>query len=127
MHGSEVFLYCNNAFATWSLSVPLWCDTLSLIILLADFTPNSALPFDCGYSTGDSLCVPPHFVRKLAHCFQLDIWKKIFRIFRIFKKTPNTKKYLAFLLHQTLCFGNLISRKKVNGSKTLKKSIVVKL
>ena len=59
MYGSGVFLHCNNAFATWSLSIPTWCNTFSLIVLLAVFTPNSALPFDCGYSTDDSLVSLP--------------------------------------------------------------------
>ena len=26
------------------------------------------------------------------HCFQLDIWKMIFKIFLIFAETPNTKR-----------------------------------
>ena len=44
MYSSGVILYCNNVLAIWSLSIPLWCDMLSLIILLAVFTSNSALP-----------------------------------------------------------------------------------
>ena len=59
MYGSDVFLHCNNAFATWSLSIPPWCNTFSLMVLLAVFTPNSALLFDCGYSTDDSIVSLP--------------------------------------------------------------------
>ena len=44
MYSSGVILYCNNVLAIWSLPIPLWCDMLSLIILLAVFTSNSALP-----------------------------------------------------------------------------------
>ena len=71
MYGSGVFLFCNNAFATWSLSIPPWCDTL-LIILLAVFTPNSALPFDCGCATDDSPCVTPHFVRQFWNAVDIN-------------------------------------------------------
>ena len=55
MYGGGAFLYYNNAFATCPLSIPPWCDTLTFIILLAVFTPNYALLFDCGYLTDDSL------------------------------------------------------------------------
>ena len=71
MYGSGVFLYYNNAFATWSESIPPWCDT-SLIILLTVFTPKSALFFDCGYSADDSVCVTPHFVRKFWNAVDIN-------------------------------------------------------
>ena len=36
----------------------------------------------------------------MARYFQLDIQKKIFRIFSIFTKTSNTERKVAYLLHQ---------------------------
>ena len=62
-----------------------------------------------------------------AHCFQLDFRKKIFRIFRIFEKTPNTKIHVTYLFHQTLFTEIRSLEKKVHDKKTFKKSIVLKL
>ena len=42
----------------------------------------------------------------MARYFQLDIQKKIFRIFSIFTKTSNTERKVAYLLHQIFFQGN---------------------
>ena len=48
-----VFLYCSIALAAESLLRDPSRDVLLWMILLADFTPNSALPFDWGYPTDE--------------------------------------------------------------------------
>ena len=58
---------------------------------------------------------------KLTPCFQLDIWKKIFRIYR----KHNTKRWVAYLPHQILFHRSQMSRKKGYGKKTFKKSIML--
>ena len=59
----------------------------------------------------------------LAHCFQLDIWKKIFKIFRIFQKTSNAKEVAGLFIPPN----TFLQKLDVCGSKTFKKSIVLKL
>ena len=54
---------------------------------------------------------------KLTPCFQLDIWKKIFRIYR----KHNTKRWVAYLPHQILFYRSQMSRKNGYGKKTFKK------
>ena len=40
----------------------------------------------------------------------MDIQKKIFRIFRIFGKTPNTKRYVVYLLQEAADIRSLEKR-----------------
>lgn len=58
-----VFLYCIRARANLSVSRLPWDPTLSLMSLLAVFTANSALQFECGKATELTLCRMPQFLK----------------------------------------------------------------
>ena len=59
-----MFLCCKMAWATLSLSIDPLLLALLLMIFFADFTLASALPFDWGYATDDSLwlVMPQSFI-----------------------------------------------------------------
>merc|ERR1712239_16675 len=60
---SGVFRYCSSALLTSSVSRLPPGPVLSLIILLADFTPISARELLSGYMAELSLCLMPHLAR----------------------------------------------------------------
>ena len=70
MSGGGIFLYCKIACAA-----VLWfmLPSEDKLICFAAFTLSSALLFDCGYATDDSLCFTPHSLRNSWKSFGMNL------------------------------------------------------